>query len=158
MKKIIFFVMVFSLLISCKTKKETLTAPIVLENSDSTGVETKYVQLTADSAWFYAMIACDSNNNAILKQLNTGSTKGLQNNFSFSNGILSTKVVKPKDSISYQIIVRVISRSVPVLQPYPVEKELTKWQGFQIILGRIFMLILGIALGFGGLKLYKKLV
>jgi hypothetical protein len=66
--------------------------------------------------------------------------------------------VKPKDSISYQIIVRVISRSVPVLQPYPVEKELTKWQGFQIILGRIFMLILGIALGFGGLKLYKKLV
>jgi len=104
MKKVILLVMVISLLISCKTKKETLTTPIVLENSDSTGIETKYVQLPADSAWFYAMIACDSNNNAILKQLNTGSTKGLQNNFSFSNGILSSKVVKPKDSYPTRLL------------------------------------------------------
>jgi len=158
MKKIVFVLMVLGLLISCRTKKEAMLPPVVLNNLDSTSVETKYVQLPADSSWFYALLACDSNNQVIMKSIISGSTQGLQNNFNFDKGVLSSKTVKPKDSVSYQVIVRVISRSVAVPQPYPVEKELSKWQGFEIICGRLFLLIMAFAVGFGGFKLYRKLV
>lgn len=162
MKKIIFIAVILLIVISCRTKKDSMlpAAPVVLNNNDSTSVKVVYEQTPADSAWLKAYFKCDSNNKVIMSLYNSGSTKGLQNNTSFENGMLISKTTKPADSIRHDVIVRVIGRSIPVPQPYPVyiEKELTKWQGFQIILGRIFMIIIGAALLFGGFKLYKKFV
>ncbi len=160
MKNLVFILVLLLIGVSCRTKKESLTPPVVLNNFDSTTVKTIYEQTPADSSWLYAYFSCDSNNKVIMSLLNSGSTNGLQNNTSFVEGKLISTTIKPAVSISHQVIVRVISRSFPVPQPYPVhiEKELSKWQSFQLVLGRIFMVIIGAALLFGGFKLYKKFV
>lgn len=149
-------------LAGCRTKKDSMlpAAPVVLNNNDSTSVKVVYEQTPADSAWLKAYFKCDSNNKVIMSLYNSGSTTGLQNNTSFENGMLISKTTKPADSIRHDVIVRVIGRSYAVPQPYPVylEKELTKWQSFKIVLGEIFMIIIGAALLFGGFKLYKKFV
>jgi len=158
MKKLILIAAVLLLLISCRSNKPAIMPPVVLNNLDSTSLETKYVQIPADSAWFYAYFKCDSNNRVIMASVLNGSTNGLEHNFSFNNGVLNVKTLKPVDSISYQYIVRVISRSVPVPQPYAVEKELTKWQNFRMTLGSLFMGILAIALLYSGFRIYRKFI
>lgn len=160
MRNLVLILLLLLIGVSCRTKKESLTPPVVLNNFDSTTVKTIYEQTPAGSSWLYAYFRCDSNNKVIMSLLNSGSTTGLQNTTTFYDGKLVSHTLKPADSISHQLIVRVISRSFPVPQPYPVyiEKELSKWQSFQLILGRIFMVIIGAALLFGGFKLYKKFV
>ena len=159
MKKIIFIAAILLIVFSCRTQKEQPPQPpVVLNNNDSTSVKTNYIQIPADSSWMKAYFKCDSNNQVIMSMFTNGSTTGLQNNTSFENGVLTSKTTKPADSVRYDIIVRVISRAYPVYvpKPYYVEKELTKWQAFQMVCGRIFLVVFGIVVFWGSFRIYKK--
>ncbi|MCX6232123.1 MAG: hypothetical protein NTZ33_11320 [Bacteroidetes bacterium] len=155
MKKILLIAAVLLVLIGCRSTKPVILPPTILTNVDSTVVKEDKKEVPADSSWFYAYFKCDSNNKVIMASLNNGTTQGLQTNTSFKDGVLNIKTVKPKDSISVFSTFRFVYRDRPVYTPYPVEKELTKWQNFRMMLGNIFLGLIIAALGYSVFRLYK---
>lgn len=88
MKKIIFILLVFSFITSCKTKKE-----ITSDRSDSLvyveKVKFDTIITPADSSWLKAWFKCDSLGNVYVSQLIDLKSKELNTNMNFSNGVLS---------------------------------------------------------------------
>lgn len=100
------------------------------------------MQIPPDSAWLRAYLACDSNNQVIMRAFEEQKTGGVNNSLILNNGILDfhavfvhdTLYIPGKDSLIY----------VPVDVPGPVTNELTWWQELWIRLGKLLASGIGV--------------
>jgi hypothetical protein len=111
----------------------------------------------ADSAFIRALFECDENGKVVLRWLDIANTKNVQAQLtidSLGNVIANMKV--PSDTVYVPSKEVYIDREVQV--PYPVEKELNRWQKIKIELGGwAFGIIIGFLLFIVGWLLYKRL-
>ena len=111
------------LVCSCKTKYvpiESKTDSVVVEKL----VE---VQLPPDSATIRALLECDENGKVVLSWLDIANSRNAQAQLTIdSMGNLLAKMKMPSKQVT-------VTKEVKV--PYPVEKELTKWQKLCINVG-----------------------
>ena len=97
MKYIIVLVLFISLFSSCKTQKNSTSS-----TRDSTYVEKVvpvYIQLPADSSWYWAWFKCDSTGHVVISASSDIKTKGISTDVSFDNGKFNYKTNRPADSI-----------------------------------------------------------
>lgn len=111
----------------------------------------------ADSAAIRALFECDENGRVVLRWLDVANTKNVRAQLtidSLGNVIANMKV--PSDTVYVPSKEVYIDREVQV--PYPVEKELNRWQKIKIELGGwAFGIIIGFLLFVVGWLLYKRL-
>lgn len=88
----------------------------------------------ADSASIRALLQCDKNGKVVLEWFDTEKSKNVQLQFSIDSlGNLLAKMKSVPDTIYVPIKETTIEKEIKV--PYPVEKELTRWQKIKIELG-----------------------
>jgi len=131
-------------------RKQIITVPV----KDSTDVrvrvikEVETVQLPPDSAWLNAFFECDSNNQVLLKKVETLQGERVKQDFTYTNGQLTTRatdnaVKKVESNVKYSIIYERVEVPYPVEVPVEVNK-LTQWQIFQMWLGRLAVISIAI--------------
>jgi hypothetical protein len=124
---------------SCRTIKYVP----VESNADSVVVEKLVeVQLPPDSATIRALLECDENGKVVLNWLDIANSKNAQAQLTIDSlGNLLAKMKTQPDTVYLPAKEVVISKKEKM--PYPVEKELTKWQKFCVNVGG---LAIGIAI------------
>lgn len=128
---------------SCRTIKYVP----VESYADSVVVEKLVeVQLPPDSATIRALLECDENGKVVLKWLDIANSKNAQAQLTIDSlGNLLAKTKTQPDTVYLPAKEVVVSKKEKV--PYPVEKELTRWQQMKLELGGwAFGLILTAAL------------
>ena len=133
MKYLLFFVSIFVVIgiYSCKSVKYVP----VDSKSDSIVVEKLVeVPLPPDSATIKALLECDENGKVILSWLDVANSKNAQALLTIDSlGNLLAKMQTQPDTIYLPSKEVTVTKQVKV--PYPVEKELTKWQQIKLELG-----------------------
>lgn len=116
---------------SCRTIKYVP----VESNADSVVVEKLVeVQLPPDSATIRALLECDENGKVVLNWLDIANSKNAQAQLTIDSlGNLLAKMKTQPDTVYLPAKEVVISKKEKV--PYPVEKELTRWQQIKLELG-----------------------
>lgn len=119
------------LIYSCQTVKyvpvETKADSVVIEKL----VE---VQIPPDSATIRALLECDENGKVVLKWLDIANSKNAQAQLTIDSlGNLLAKMKTQPDTVYLPAKEVVVSKKEKV--PYPVEKELTRWQQVKLELG-----------------------
>lgn len=112
------------LICSCRTIKYVP----VENNADSVVVEKLVeVQLPPDSATIRALLECDENGKVVLSWLDIANSKNAQAQLTIDSlGNLLAKMKTQPDTVYLSSKEVTVTNEVKV--PYPVEKELTKWQ------------------------------
>ncbi len=120
---------------SCRTVKYVP----VKSYSDSVVVEKLVeVQLPPDSATIRALLECDENGKVVLNWLDIANSKNAQAQLTIDSlGNLLAKMRTQPDTVYLPSKELTVNKEVKV--PYPVEKELTKWQTLYINLGKLFV-------------------
>ena len=115
---------------SCKTKYVPVEG-----QKDSIVVEKLVeVQLPPDSATIRALLECDENGKVVLNWLDIANSKNAQAQLTIDSlGNLLAKMKTQPDTVYLPSKEVTVTKEVKV--PYPVEKELTKWQKFRIDFG-----------------------
>lgn len=138
---------------SCRTIKyvpvESYADSIVVEKL----VE---VQLPPDSATIRALLECDENGKVVLNWLDIANSKNAQAQLTIDSlGNLLAKMKTQPDTVYLPSKEVTVTNEVKV--PYPVEKELTKWQKLCVNVGgwAIGIVIITI-LVIGGWMIYKS--
>lgn len=138
---------------SCRTVKyvpvESYADSIVVEKL----VE---VQLPPDSATIRALLECDENGKVVLNWLDITNSKNAQAQLTIDSlGNLLAKMKTQSDTVYLPSKEVTVTKEVKV--PYPVEKELTKWQKLCVNVGgwAIGIVIITI-LVIGGWMIYKS--
>lgn len=140
------------LVCSCKTKYvpiESKTDSVVVEKL----VE---VQLPPDSSTIRALLECDENGRVVLAWLDIANSRNAQAQLTIDSlGNLLAKMKTQQDTVYLPSKEITVTKEVKV--PYPVEKELTKWQKFRIDFGgwAIGIVIIAIIMGISWV-VYKK--
>ena len=118
------------LVCSCKTKYVPVEGQI-----DSVVVEKLVeVQLPPDSATIRALLECDENGRVVLNWLDIANSKNAQAQLTIDSlGNLLAKMKTQPDTVYLPSKEVTVNKEVQV--PYPVEKELTKWQQFRMDFG-----------------------
>lgn len=113
------------------------------------------IPVPADSATIRALLACDKNGKVVLQWFDTEKSKNAQLRFVIDSlGNLLAKMKSVPDTIYAPSKEVTIEREVKV--PYPVEKELTKWQSMKIELGGwAFWIIVALVLYMTSRLVYK---
>ena len=121
------FLLVF---FSCRTKYVPMES-----KADSVVVEKLVeVQLPPDSATIRALLECDENGKVVLAWLNIANGKNAQAQLVIDSlGNLLAKMKTQPDTVYLPSKEVTVTKEVKV--PYPVEKELTKWQQFRMDFG-----------------------
>ena len=119
------------LICSCRTIKYVP----VESYSDSVVVEKLVeVQLPPDSATIRALLECDENGKVVLNWLDIANSKNAQAQLTIDSlGNLLAKMKTQSDTVYLPSKEVTVTKEVKV--PYPVEKELTKWQHLKLLLG-----------------------
>ena len=152
MKWIYYFILI-SAICSCRSVKyvpiESSTDSIVVEKL----VE---VQLPPDSSTIRALLECDENGRVILSWLDLANSKNAQAQLTIDSlGNLLAKMQTKPDTVYLPSKEVVVSKKEKV--PYPVEKELTRWQQMKLELGGwAFGTIIAFSLIIVGLIVYKS--
>ena len=152
MKKIIFILLAFSLLISCKTKKE-----ITSDRSDSLiyieKIKLDTIITPADSSWLKAWFKCDSLGNVYISELIDLKSKEINSDFNFSKGVLSygTKRDEKKTIIESKNIY--INRRIK--ETITITKTIVKMSMFQKIFFWIGIVLSSVGIGFIFTKIKK---
>lgn len=152
MKWIYYFILI-SAICSCRSVKyvpiESSTDSIVVEKL----VE---VQLPPDSSTIRALLECDENGRVILSWLDLANSKNAQAQLTIDSlGNLLAKMQTKPDTVYLPSKEVVVSKKEKV--PYPVEKELTRWQQMKLELGGwAFGIIIAFSLIIVGLIVYKS--
>lgn len=131
---------------SCRTIKYVP----VESNADSVVVEKLVeVQLPPDSATIRALLECDENGKVVLSWLDIANSKNTQAQLTIDSlGNLLAKMKTQADTVYLPAKEVVVSKKEKV--PYPVEKELTRWQklcvnvgglAFGIVIITIFVIV-----------------
>ena len=115
---------------SCKTKYIPVES-----KADSVVVEKLVeVQLPPDSATIRALLECDENGKVVLAWLDIANSKNAQAQLTIDSlGNLLAKMKTQPDTVYLPSKEVTVTKEVKV--PYPVEKELTKWQQFRMDFG-----------------------
>ena len=129
--KWIYCLFLISALWSCRSVKyvpvESCADSIVVEKL----VE---VQLPPDSSTIRALLECDENGRVVLSWLDIANSKNAQAQLTIDSlGNLLAKMRTKPDTIYKPSKEVTVTKDVKV--PYPVEKELTRWQQMKLELG-----------------------
>lgn len=113
------------------------------------------VPVPADSATIRALLACDKNGKVVLQWFDTEKSKNAQLQFAIDSlGNMLAKMKSVPDTIYAPSKETTIEREVRI--PYPVEKELTRWQKVKVELGGwAFGIIVVFAIYIIGRLIYK---
>ena len=114
------------------------------------------VQLPPDSATIRALLECDENGKVVLSWLDIANSKNAQAQLAIDSlGNLLAKMRTKPDTIYKPSKEVTVTKEVKV--PYPVEKELTRWQKMKLELGGwAFGIIIAFALIIVGWMIYKS--
>lgn len=151
MKWISYFVLIF-VFCSCRSVKYVP----VESKADSVVVEKLVeVQLPPDSATIRALLECDENGKVVLAWLDIANSRNAQAQLTIDSlGNLLAKMKTQQDTVYLPSKEVTVTKEVQV--PYPVEKELTRWQQFRLDFGgwAIGIVIITILIGVG-IMVYK---
>lgn len=142
------------LAIACRSGKQEAT--VLPANLPKVITKVVKVPVKADSALLTAWLACDSNNQVILKAFNELKSSGMETNLSLDNGQLKynakkktdTVFIEGKDSLIY----------IPVSGKPVVTNELTGWQWFWIRIGQLAAIALLLWKLPALIKLFRKYI
>ena len=138
---------------SCRSVKY-----VPVENSADSVVIEKLVevQLPPDSSTIRALLECDENGRVVLSWLDIANSKNAQAQLTIDSlGNLLAKMRTQPDTIYKPSKEVTVTKDVKV--PYPVEKELTRWQQMKLELGGwAFGIIIAFALIIVGWLVYKS--
>ena len=152
-RKWVCIILLMSTICSCRSVKY-----VPVESSvDSIVVEKLVeVQLPPDSATIRALLECDENGKVVLSWLDIANSKNAQAQLTIDSlGNLLAKVRTQQDTIYLPSKEVTVTKEVKV--PYPVEKELTRWQQMKLELGGwAFGIIIAFALIIVGWLIYKS--
>lgn len=114
------------------------------------------VQLPPDSATIRALLECDENGKVVLSWLDIANSKNAQAQLAIDSlGNLLAKMRTKPDTIYKPSKEVTVTKEVKV--PYPVEKELTRWQQMKLELGGwAFGIIITAALIIVGWLIYRS--
>lgn len=114
------------------------------------------VQLPPDSSTIRALLECDENGRVVLSWLDIANSKNAQAQLTIDSlGNLLAKMRTQQDTIYLPSKEVTVTKEVKV--PYPVEKELTRWQQMKLELGGwAFGIIIAFALIIVGWMIYKS--
>lgn len=133
MKSLIYAIIILltSAICSCRTVKYVP----VESKADSVVVEKLVeVQLPPDSATIRALLECDENGKVVLNWLDIANSKNAQAQLTIDSlGNLLAKMNTQPDTVYLPSKEVTVTKDVKV--PYPVEKELTRWQQMKLELG-----------------------
>lgn len=116
---------------SCRSMKY-----VPVESGTDSVVVEKLVEvpLPSDSATIRALMECDENGKVILRWLDIANSKNAQAQFTIDSlGNLLAKMKTKPDTVYLPSKNVIVFKKEKV--PYPVEKELTKWQRIRIDFG-----------------------
>lgn len=152
MKWVYCFLLIF-VICSCRSVKYVP----VESKADSVVVEKLVeVQLPPDSSTIRALLECDENGKIVLSWLDIANSKNAQAQLAIDSlGNLLAKMRTQPDTIYKPSKKVIVTKEVKV--PYPVEKELTRWQQMKLELGGwAFGIIIAFALIIVGWMIYKS--
>lgn len=114
------------------------------------------VQLPPDSATIRALLECDENGKVVLSWLDIANSKNAQAQLTIDSlGNLLAKMRTNPDTVYLPSKKVTVTKEVKV--PYPVEKELTRWQQIKLELGGwAFGIIIAFALIILGWLIYNS--
>ena len=146
------FLLIYALL-SCRSVKY-----VPIESSADSVVVEKLVevQLPPDSSTIRALLECDENGRVVLSWLDIANSKNAQAKLTIDSlGNLLAKMRTQQDTIYLPSKEVTVTKEVKV--PYPVEKELTRWQQMKLELGGwAFVIFITAALIIVGWFVYKS--
>lgn len=152
-RKWVCIILLMSTICSCRSVKY-----VPVESSvDSIVVEKLVeVQLPPDSATIRALLECDENGKVVLSWLDIANSKNAQAQLAIDSlGNLLAKMRTQPDTVYLPSKEVTVTKEVKV--PYPVEKELTRWQQMKLELGGwAFGIIIAFALIIVGWMIYKS--
>ena len=127
---------------SCRTIKYVP----VESYADSVVVEKLVeVQLPPDSVTIRALLECDENGKVVLNWLDIANSKNAEAQLTIDSlGNLLAKMKTQKDTVYLPSKEVTVTKEVKV--PYPVDKELTRWQQFRMDFGGWAMCIVVISI------------
>ena len=152
MKWVYCFLLIF-VICSCRSVKYVP----VESSADSVVIEKLVeVQLPPDSSTIRALLECDENGRVVLSWLDIANSKNAQAQLTIDSlGNLLAKLRTQQDTIYLPSKEVTVTKDVKV--PYPVEKELTRWQQMKLELGGwAFGIIITFALIIVGWLIYKS--
>ena len=146
-------ILLMSAIWSCRSVKY-----IPVESSADSVVIEKLVevQLPPDSSTIRALLECDENGRVVLSWLDIANSRNAQAQLTIDSlGNLLAKMRTQPDTIYKPSKEVTVTKEVKV--PYPVEKELTRWQQMKLELGGwAFGIIIAFALIIVGWLIYKS--
>lgn len=146
------FLLIYALL-SCRSVKY-----VPIESSADSVVVEKLVevQLPPDSSTIRALLECDENGRVVLSWLDIANSRNAQAKLTIDSlGNLLAKMRTQPDTIYKPSKEVTVTKKEKV--PYPVEKELTRWQQMKIELGGwAFGIIITAALIIVGWLIYRS--
>lgn len=151
--KWIYCFLLISALWSCRSVKYVP----VESTADSVVIEKLVeVQLPPDSATIRALLECDENGRVVLSWLDIANSKNAQAKLTIDSlGNLLAKMKTQPDTIYKASKEVTVTKEVKV--PYPLEKDLTRWQQMKLELGGwAFGIIIAFALIIIGWIVYKS--
>lgn len=151
--KWIYCLFLVSALWSCRSIKYVP----VESSADSVVIEKLVeVQLPPDSATIRALLECDENGRVVLSWLDIANSKNAQAQLVIDSlGNLLAKMRTKPDTVYLPSKEVTVTKDVKV--PYPVEKELTRWQQMKLELGGwAFGIIIAFVLIIVGWMIYKS--
>lgn len=152
-RKWLCIILLTSAIWSCRSVKY-----VPVENSADSVVIEKLVevQLPPDSSTIRALLECDENGRVVLSWLDIASGKNAQAQLTIDSlGNLLAKMRTQPDTVYLPSKEVTVTKEVKV--PYPVEKELTRWQQMKLELGGwAFGIIIAFALIIVGWMIYKS--
>lgn len=151
--KWVYCFLLISALWSCRSVKYVP----VESSADSIVVEKLVeVQLPPDSSTIRALLECDENGRVVLSWLDIANSKNAQAQLTIDSlGNLLAKMKTQPDTVYLPSKKITVTKEVKV--PYPVEKELTRWQQMKLELGGwAFGIIIAFALIIIGWIVYKS--
>lgn len=152
MKWIYCFLLIF-VICSCRSVKYVP----VESSADSVVIEKLVeVQLPPDSSTIRALLECDENGRVVLSWLDIANSRNAQAQLTIDSlGNLLAKMRTQQDTI--YLPSKEVTVTKEVKMPYPVEKELTRWQQMKLELGGwAFGIIIAFALIIIGWLIYKS--
>lgn len=150
---VIFIALIAVMLFGCKTPQPTVQQ-VPIQYKERIVERQVPVVVPADSSALFALFACDSMNQVILKELDEQKGKA-QSSVNFNAGKLTYKLIFKHDTIYKTVTDTILSKEVPVIIEVPKEvNHLTRWQIGQMHIGRLFLTLL-MAYGFYRLIKWK---
>lgn len=152
-RKWLCIILLTSAICSCRSVKY-----IPVESSADSVVIEKLVevQLPPDSSTIRALLECDENGRVVLSWLDIANSRNAQAQLTIDSlGNLLAKMRTQQDTIYLPSKEVTVTKEVKV--PYPVKKELTRWQQMKLELGGwAFGIIIAFALIIVGWLVYRS--